>query len=797
MNHDRAPISSPNPRLRESVGPGRGGSPLRSLFARSPTMLRSLFLAALLIATPVAAAERVSMVPAPAVETPAQGVFRLTSRTVIVADENAQASARFLADLLLRTRGLKLVIGAARPGEPAIRLTGGGERGEGYKVNVTPGGVSVAGAGDAGLFYGAVTVWQLATQTPGRGPADIQGVTIEDGPRFAWRGLLLDSARHFQSVEFIKGLIDQMALVKLNTLQWHLTDDQAWRLEIRKYPRLTEVGAWRVPAGPAAAADIDLKTGKPRVIGGFYTQDQVRDLVAYAAARHVTIVPEIEMPGHALAPILAYPHLGSAPPPTANISGDWGVFPYLYNVEEPTFAFLDDVLAEVIELFPSRYIHVGGDEAVKEQWKSDPRVQARMKALHIASEAQLQGWFISRVEQTLAAKGRRLIGWDEILEGGVAKTATITSWRGIDGAIIAAKLGHDAVLSPAPTLYLDNRQGASPDEPPGRGGLVSLKTVYDFEPMPAALDPDERHHVLGVQANLWTEHVRTEPRAAMMLFPRAAALAEIAWAPAGRRDWNLFADRLPAQLARYRSLGQTYDETPLKVRGFGSPAGEGARLALLGAEDVGEIRYTLDGSAPSATSPAYAAPLEVKLGATVRAQAFRGGQALATASTIGVDARSIRTRRSQELTSCGEGILLNLEDDAPVRGDRATFLIDLMAPCWTYRDADLTGVARIEVAVGQLPFNFQIGKDLEKIALRPPATPHGELEVRQGSCGGAVVAVLPLAPAVGSQGVTVLTGAIKGEAGARDLCFTFTQKTVSPMWALDRVTLIAENADGR
>uniref|UniRef100_UPI00286B2299 beta-N-acetylhexosaminidase n=1 Tax=Phenylobacterium sp. TaxID=1871053 RepID=UPI00286B2299 len=603
--------------------------------------------------------------------------------------------------------------------------------------------------------------------------------------------------RHFQSVAFIKGLIDQMSLAKLNTLHWHLTDDQAWRLEIRKYPRLTQVGAWRVPAGPAAAKDIDPATGKPRMIGGFYTQDEVRELVAYAAARHITIVPEIEMPGHALAPILAYPSLGSAPPPSENISGDWGVFPYLYNVEEPTFAFLEDVLAEVIELFPSRYIHVGGDEAVKDQWKSNPGVQARMKALHIASETQLQGWFISRIEQALKARGRRLIGWDEILEGGVAKTATITSWRGVDGAIIAAKLGHDAILSPDPTLYFNNRQSTSPDEPPGRGAVVTLKQVYDFNPMPAALDEDERHHLLGVQANLWTEHARTEERSARMLFPRAAALAEMAWSPADRRDWARFADRLPSQLARYRALGQAYDETPLKVRGLGAPSGDGARLALLGAEEVGEIRYTLDGSTPTPASPVYGAPLEAKLGATVRAQAYRAGQALALVSEIKVDARSIRTRKSQELRSCGAGILLNLEDDAPVRGERATFLIDLMAPCWIYEGADLTGVSTIEVAVGQLPFNFQIGKDIEKIAFRPPATPQGELEVRQGSCHGAVVAVLPLAPAAGSQGVTVLTGEIKGEAGPSDLCFTFTQKTVAPMWALDRVTLVAEAHRGR
>ena len=600
---------------------------------------------------------------------------------------------------------------------------------------------------------------------------------------------MLDSARHFQSVAFVKGLIDRMALSKLNTLHWHLTDDQGWRLEIKKYPRLTEVGAWRVPAGAAAAADIDPRTGKPRVVGGYYTQDEVREIVAYAAERHIAIVPEIETPGHAHAPIAAYPQLGSAAAAPTATSGDWGVFPYLYNVDETTFAFLDDVLTEVVALFPGRYVHVGGDEAVKDQWKSNPAVQARMKALHIGSEAQLQGWFVSRIEQMLKAKGRKLIGWDEILEGGVAPDATVMSWRGTDGAVIAAKLGHDTILSPAPTLYLNHRQTNSPEEMPGRGQVIGLKDVYDYEPMPAALSPDQQHHVLGVQANLWTEHVRTEERAPLMYYPRATALAETAWSPAARKDWSDFADRLPVELDRYRGLGLTFGEAALKVRALAQPSGAGAQVALLGAEDVGEIRYTTDGSVPTAASRPYAQPFEAPLGTLVTAQAFRNGRALAPATATRIDARAVRTRVSQDLKSCTEGIVLNLEDDGPVRGDRARFLVDIMNPCWIYQGADLSGVVAIEAVVGQIPFNFQIGKDIEKIKFRPPATPEGELEVRQGSCQGAVVATLPLAPAAASSGVTVLKAPLKG-VGRADLCFTFTQKAVEPMWVIDRVTLV-------
>ncbi|WP_312165764.1 family 20 glycosylhydrolase [Phenylobacterium sp.] len=758
-------------------------------------MIRSLLLAtaaAALLATSSWAGAPI--VPAPVSDIPRDGGFQLDARTVISApadDPQAMASARHLAELLGRSRGLMLAVRAPRAGERAIVLSRQGPAGEAYRLEVSGQRIAIASAGDAGLFYGAVTAWQLATVDGRRGPILVAARQIEDAPRFAWRGVMLDSARHFQSVDYVKGLIDRMALAKLNTLHWHLTDDQGWRLEIKKYPRLTEVGAWRAPAGPAAAADIDPKTGKPRVIGGYYTQDQVRDVVAYAAARHVTIVPEIETPGHAHAPIVAYPDLGSAATPPAATSSDWGVFPYLYNVDEKTFAFLDDVLSEVVALFPGRYVHVGGDEAVKDQWKTNPAVQARMKELHIASERQLQGWFISRVEQMLEAKGRRLIGWDEILEGGVAESATVMSWRGIDGAIIAAKLGHDTILSPEPMMYLNYRQSAAPGEPPGRGAVVSLKDVYSYEPMPAALNADERHHVLGVQGNIWTEHARTEERVSLMLFPRVAALAETAWSPAAAKDWDGFADRLPVELDRYRGLGLAFDETPLKVRALSSPSGTGARVALLGAEDVGEIRYTLDGSQPAAGSALYTAPLEVPLGTRVRAQAFRGGQALAAPSDIAVDARSIRTRASQELASCQRQLVLNLEDDAPIDGERARFLVDILSPCWLYEGVDLTGVSQIEAAVGQIPFNFQIGQDIEKIRFRPPATAEGELEVRQGSCSGAVVATLPLAPAARSQGVTVLSGQIAGAPGPQDLCFTFTQKTVEPMWVLDRVTLVA------
>lgn len=750
--------------------------------------------AGLMGAAPVSAAPA-RIIPAPAVETPREGAFRLTARTPVLVpagDEDARAAADRLVDLLARSRGLKLSIRDGAPTAGAIAFTSGDAKGEAYSLDVTPDRIVVSSSGAAGLFYGATTVWQLATQRAGQGAATIDATRIEDAPRFAWRGLMLDTARHYQSPEFVKGFIDRMAMAKLNTFHWHLTDDQGWRIEIKKYPRLTQVGAWRVPAGPGPAADIDPKTGKPRVIGGFYTQDQVREIVAYAAARHITIVPEIDVPGHARAAIVAYPELGSVQPAPTENSGDWGVFPYLYNVEEPTFAFLTDVLNEVMDLFPGPYVHLGGDEAVKDQWKASPQVQARMKALHIADEAALQGWFMGRMQQVVAARGRKLIGWDEILEGGITKGATVMSWRGTDGAIVAAKMGHDTVLSPAPTLYLDHRQSPSPDEPPGRGAVMSWKDVYEFEPVPAALNDDERRHVLGVQGNLWTEHVRTADRVEAMVFPRAAMIAETGWSPASAKRWDSFADRLPVELDRYRAMGEGFDAVPLQVHALASPEAGGARVTLAGADRVGEIRYTLDGSTPTSASTLYNGPF-VTAAKSVRAAAFRNGVALATPTRFDLDARSIRTRSSQELGSCAGKLLLNLEDDAPTRGEYAVFLTDILQPCWVYKDADLTGVSQLEVAVGQRPFNFQIGDDIKAITFRPPATAEGELEVRD-ACDGPVLATLPLAPAARSNGVTVIRAPLSG-AGAKDLCFTFTQKGPDPMWSIDRVTLVV--ADGR
>ena len=735
-----------------------------------------LFCGAIVSAT--ASAAPPALLPQPRSVVTAPGAFVIDHTTMVAVtanDAGAHRGAAGFIDLLRRTRGFAPRIdqrGTVRfhriPGMAA----------EAYRLQVTPKGATITASDDAGLFYGGVTLWQLATTNE-----PVGAVTITDAPRFAWRGLMLDSARHYQSPAFIRRLIDAMAAHKLNILHWHLTDDQGWRIEIRKYPRLTEVGAWRTPASAPGAPPL------PRT-GGFYSQAEIREIVAYASARAVTIVPEIEMPGHALAAIRAYPALGTGVRPPPGIESDWGVFPYLFNVEEPTFAFLEDVLTEVLALFPGRFIHIGGDEAVKDQWRASARVQARMRALGLADERALQGWFTARIGRFLDARGRRLIGWDEILDGGLPAGATVMSWRGIDGAVAAAKAGHDAVLAPAPTLYLDHRQGNSPAEPPGRNGVITLANVYAFDPVPATLGPDEQRRIIGLQANLWTEHVRTEARAAQKLFPRASAVAELGWS-ARKGDFADFVDRLVPQIERLAALGIEAAPSAFAVEADQRPGPSGGTIVRLGNQIGSPIAYTLDGSAPTAISPRYTAPLALATATRLRAVAVRGESLLAGALDRRFDAATARRRDDNQLKRCTERVVLALEDDAPAHGPRAVFLTDILGGCWIYEAAPLDAVTAIAVDVGQLPFNFQIGRDRDAIRLAPPATPAGEIEVRLG-CGGGRIAVLPLGPASANPALTTLTAAIAPRTGTHDLCFTYTARGPDPLWAIDAVQLIAQ-----
>jgi len=769
-------------------------------FARAAVTTGSLMasVAVLALASAAQAAPAsLTLTPAPAQATLVQGTFALTAKTrifVAKGDVEARVVAGQLSDMLYKARGLKLAVveGAPSAGEAAIVVARGStssDKPEAYALAVSPTGVIITAPKRAGLFYGAVSVWQLAVQDAAKGPADLPAVSIDDAPRFAWRGFMLDSARHYQSLDTIKSILDTMAAHKLNVLHWHLVDDQAWRLEIKKYPKLISEASWRVPAG---AAGRDPRTGKPIRYQGFYTQDQVRDLVAYAAARGITIVPEIEMPGHALAPLVAYPQYGMTKnPPRANM-GDWGVFPYLYKPSEETFGFLNDILDEVMDLFPSEYIHVGGDEAVKDQWKASPEVQAQIKALGVKDEHGLQSWFIQRAEKHINSRGRRMIGWDEILEGGLAPNATVMSWRGVEGAVAAAEQGHDAVLSPDHTLYMDRRQSASADEPPGRLKIVSLKDVYDFDAAPPALTEAQRAHILGLQANSFTEHMRTDERLETMTFPRLIAVAENGWTPVDQHDWASFAARLPAEIARMDILGVAHDTVPYEPQATLRPADAGqVSVALSSGLGLGEIRYTTDGQAPTKASSLYAAPLAVTPGKTVRARTFLGDDALGRVRDYPVSLLAAQTRNSHQLEVCGDGINLSLEDDAPVTGRRAVFAVNLMNPCWVWKGADLSVPLTLTARIGQVPFNFQIGADREKIPLRAPATPEGELEVRIDGCTGERIVAIPLGAAARGPALGTVRGVIPARGGVHDLCLTFTAKSVEPTLVLDSLSLTA------
>jgi hexosaminidase len=413
-----------------------------------------------------------------------------------------------------------------------------------------------------------------------------------------------------------------------------------------------------------------------------------------------------------------------------------------------------------------------------------------MRELGVTDEQALQSYFMRRIEKFLHSRGRRLVGWDEVLEGGLPPRATVMSWRGIDGAVAAARQGHDAVISPTPTLYLDNRQGSGARDPPGRGTVISLEDIYRFDPLPATLRADQAAHILGVQANIWTEHIRTEDRVQYMTFPRAAALAEIGWSRAADLNWEGLATRMPAQLRRYRALGihASDDAFAVSIDARLESGWQRVRVQLANQAHAGQIRYTLDGSEPTPAALLYVNPISVALGGELRATAFAGDEALANVVTRSLEAGALAKRFSQELRSCTNKLLLNLEDDAPVRGERAVFLVDILNPCWIYPDVDLSQVRELTAAVGQVPFNFQIGSDRESIRFDRPETAAGELEVRLDRCDGERIAIMPLAPAVASDTVTQLPPVpIAGRSGTHDLCFRFAQPTLDPLWVLDWV----------
>lgn len=499
--------------------------------------------------------EQIAVIPAPTRMTIREGSIRLGSASPVEWPESLPAfhtPVQFLREFLWQNRGPE-----KQETDPAkIRFVRDGDfPEEAYSLEIDKLGVTISSADPTGAFYAVQTLMQLAAPWKA-GPSasmKIPQASIQDAPAFPYRGLHLDVGRHFFPVDFIKQYIDLLARYKMNRFHWHLTEDQGWRIEIKRYPRLQAIAAFRKESLIGHLDDKPARfDGKP--YGGYYTQAEIREVVQYARDRCVTIIPEIELPGHAQAAIAAYPELGCTDKPL-DVATSWGIIENVYSPSEATFEFLENVLTEVMELFPGQYIHIGGDECPKEQWKNSNTCQEIIREHQLRDEDHLQSWFIQRIERFLNQHGRKLIGWDEILEGGLAPNATVMSWRGEKGGIEAARLGHDVIMTPTDFCYFDLYQSENPDEPLAIGGLLPLQKVYSYRPIPESLAGEATAHVLGAQGNVWTEYMKTSRQVEYMVYPRMQALAEVVWSGDSRPGFGDFLERLHPHIKWMRDAG--------------------------------------------------------------------------------------------------------------------------------------------------------------------------------------------------------------------------------------------------
>ena len=588
------------------------------------------------------AAPPVNVIPRPATVESQPGEFRLDSSvhlSVPAGDAEAERIATLFADQISSATGFRLAVVresriASKGGVIELRRAATpASSPEAYELRVEPRRIVIEAAGGAGLFYGTQTLRQLLppeieSASQQKTAWVIPSVHIVDSPRFAWRGIMLDVSRHFFTKDYVKSYIDRMAEYKLNVLHWHLSDDEGWRVEIKSLPRLTEVGAWRVPRTGDWGRRPEPKRGEAATDGGFYTQDDIREVVKYAADRYVRVMPEIDIPAHSLAAIAAYPELSCTglqywvdPGSDFYMKVDNALCPG----REETFVFVEKVVKEIAQMFPSEYIHLGGDECYKGFWEMCPRCQRRMADEHLKNEEELQSYFFRRVEKIVEANGKKLIGWDEILEGGLAPGAAVMSWRGLEGGIAAARQQHNVVMTPTQFSYLDYAQGDFTLEPPTYATLL-LKTVYKYEPVPAGVDAK---YILGGQGNLWTEQVPHTRQLEYLTWPRAMAIAEVYWSPAQARDWNDFARRTEIHFARLDEAGINHSRSLYDVDATPSRDAAGHLSVALSTELEGrQIYYTLDGTIPdSHLTQADSAPIPIPDGVSmIRAQAWYDGK---------------------------------------------------------------------------------------------------------------------------------------------------------------------------
>ena len=607
--------------------------------------MRKTFVATILLASLFLAGcisdfkpQKSNIIPRPMKQWVIPGHFTLTPKTgIIYANHDSLLNeVNYLASQLsangqLHPERKKLSQVQSIGKDIIIRLTNNDQLNkEGYRLRVTKNNISILANTPAGVFYGIQSLLQML-------PPDffekqnhekewkIQNTVITDNPRFRYRGMHLDVGRHFFPPSFIKKYLDMMAMYKFNTFHWHLTEDQGWRIEIKKYPKLTQIGAWRDSTVVGHCCSPPLKYDGKRY-GGFYTQEQIRDIVKYATARHITIIPEIEMPGHSLAALAAYPELACTPGPF-HVATRWGVFQDIYCPKEKTFHFLEDVLTEVMALFPGKYIHIGGDEAPKTRWKESKICRHILKKEGLKNEEELQSWFIQRIEKFLNAHGKTMIGWDEILQGGLSPNATVMSWRGVKGGIAAAKQNHDAIMTPGAYCYFDHYQADPATQPLTIGGLTTLKKVYSYEPVPESLNKKEAKHIIGTQGNVWTEYMPDGNRVEYMVLPRMAALAEVAWSPVDRKNWPDFQRRISNHFQRYKALGYNYcpGSYQVGILTVADSTGDAYTVTLQSEIYKPDIRFVLNGTVPDTNSTRYTKPFAAKKGDKIEAAVFVKG----------------------------------------------------------------------------------------------------------------------------------------------------------------------------
>lgn len=577
--------------------------------------------------------QTVSIIPQPVSLQINKGYFIIDNSTTLkfnAADTDLKLAANFFSTSIKNISGNSLLQNTATKKNIEFKIAKTNTIGEeGYLLNVTPAAITIVANTKAGIIYAIQSLLQTLPAIRTNALLKIPCMQLTDYPRFKYRGMHLDVSRHFFGPEFVKEYINLLASYKMNTFHWHLVDDQGWRIEIKKYPKLTSVGAWRVDQNDKVwSSRPQAKPGEEPTYGGYYTQEQIKDIIKFATERNVTIIPEIEMPGHVASAIAAYPALSCTQQPQLPLTGgDYsGISSGYCGGNDSVFTFLENVLTEVIALFPSKYIHIGGDELDKGPWKVCPKCQARIQALHLKDEDGLQSYFIHRIEKFVNSKNRKIIGWDEILEGGLAPDATVMSWRGEAGGIEAARMKHDVIMTPGDPLYFDQYQAGPEGEPMAIGGMNTLREVYNYEPIPKELNTADAEYVLGAQANLWAEYITTAEQVEYMVLPRMLALAEVLWSPKETRNWQSFNERLQPQFKAFGQKGLRYSAGNFTV-GIKPLAQNGKLFVTLSSDIIGAaIHYTTDGTEPTINSTIYQKPFEITSSVLLKASTEVNGR---------------------------------------------------------------------------------------------------------------------------------------------------------------------------